>query len=171
MRTREADTDTPTTTTTRPLYVGTGYEAWRQPTHCATTSTGRGRRRWTAHTPRCPDFTRSAAGPRCCSVRWGSWCSPVGHRRDHCGPPVLGAHRAGAGSRAAVTSAVAPSLATPTPSAPVPAAPPPAYSSVTATASTVVAPPPPVMQPGEPQPKPGVRQRLRDLFPRLFPGQ
>ena len=47
---------------------------------------------------------------------------------------------------------------------------PPAYSSVTATASTVVAPPPPVMQPGEPQPKPGVRQRLHDLFPRLFPG-
>ena len=24
--TREADTDTPTTTTTRPLYVGTGYD-------------------------------------------------------------------------------------------------------------------------------------------------
>jgi hypothetical protein len=67
------------------------------------------------------------------------------------------------------TSAVAPSPAAPTPSAPPPATPP-AYSSVTATASTVVAPPP-ATAPGEPQQKPGVRQRLHDLFPRLFPGR
>ncbi|MFN8033292.1 MAG: hypothetical protein U0Q47_08335 [Mycobacterium sp.] len=70
------------------------------------------------------------------------------------------------------TSSVAPAPAmSSAPSvAPAPATPP-AYSTVTATASTVVvAPPaPPVVQPGAPEPKPGVRQRLHDLFPRLFP--
>ena len=63
------------------------------------------------------------------------------------------------------TSTVAFSPAMPAP----PAVAPPAYSSVTATASTMVAPPPQVAPPRASQPNPGVRQRLHDLFPRLFP--
>ncbi len=63
---------------------------------------------------------------------------------------------------AATTTAVAPS-----PSASVKPAPAPPFSSVTATASTLA--PPPVLRPGAPEPKPGVRERLHDLFPRLFP--
>jgi hypothetical protein len=50
-----------------------------------------------------------------------------------------------------------------------PALPPPTSWSVTATASTLATPPPP-MHPGAPKPEPDVRQRLHDLFPRLFPG-
>jgi hypothetical protein len=163
--TREADTDTPATTTTRPLYVGTGYDLG----FAADVD-----RPWSAavdsHHPALPDFTKERR-----------WTSAV---LSALGIVVLAAlviavitvaHQSSEPTeRAPVpappsTAAVAPSPAAPTTSAPAPSAPP-AYSSVTATASTVVAPPPPVIQPGEPQPKPGVRQRLHDLFPRLFPG-
>jgi len=168
--TREADADTPATTTTRPLYVGTGYDlgfaadALRddldEPWPAAVD----------AQSPALPDFTPER---RWTSVLLGALGIVV--LAALVIAVITVAHQSSESTGRAPapvppsTSAVAPSPAAPTTSAPVPATPP-AYSSVTATASTVVAPPPPVMQPGEPQPKPGVRQRLHDLFPRLFPG-
>ena len=166
--TREADADTPATTTTRPLYVGTGFDVG----FAADDSDVDGP--WSAavdaqHTA-LPDFTPER---RWTSVVLGALgivvlavlviaVITVAHQSSE---PT---ERAPAPAPPS-TSAVAPSPAAPTLSAPPPATPP-AYSSVTATASTVVAPAPPVMAPGEPQQKPGVRQRLHDLFPRLFPG-
>ena len=169
--TREADADTPATTTTRPLYVGTGYDPGFAADAVRDDVDGPWSAAVDAQNTALPDFTPER--------RW----TPV--VLGALGIVVLAAlviavitvaHRSSQPTEQAPapappsTSAVAPSPATPTPSAPLPVAPP-AYSSVTATASTVVTPPPPVMQPGEPQPKPGVRQRLRDLFPRLFPGR
>jgi len=168
--TREADADTPATTTTRPLYVGTGYDVGFAADAFRDDADGPWSAAVDAQNTALPDFTPERR-----------WTSVV---LGALGIVVLAAlviavitvaHRSSEPTEQAPapvppsTSAVAPSPATPTPSAPMPAAPP-AYSSVTATASTVVAPPPPAVQPGEPQPKPGVRQRLHDLFPRLFPG-
>jgi hypothetical protein len=168
--TREADADTPTTTTTRPLYVGTGYDVG-----FAADALGDVDEPWSAavdaQNTALPDFTPER--------RWTSVVLAA------LGIVVLAvlviavitvAHQSSQPTEQAPapapssTSAVAPSPAATTTSAPAPTTPP-TYSSVTATASTVVAPPPPAIQPAEPQPKPGVRQRLHDLFPRLFPGQ
>jgi hypothetical protein len=169
--TREADADTPATTTTRPLYVGTGYDLGFAADALRDDADGPWSEAVDAQNTALPDFTPQRR-----------WTSVV---LGALGMVVLAAvviaviavtHRSSQPTEQAPTpappstSAVASLPSAPTPSPPVPAAPP-AYSSITATASTVVPPPPPVMQPGEPQPKPGVRQRLRDLFPRLFPGR
>ena len=76
-----------------------------------------------------------------------------------------------------VTSKVAATttLAVPSPSAngpsttepPTAPAQPPPYDTVTATASSVVVAPPPAVV--APTPKPNLRERLHDLFPKLFP--
>lgn len=66
------------------------------------------------------------------------------------------------------TSVPATTTAVPSPSAGAPPASPsapPPLPSVTATASTMAIPPPPAA----PEPNPDVRQRLHDLFPRIFP--
>jgi len=170
--TREADADTPATTTTRPLYLGTGYgvgvaadedDALDGPWSAAVDGYSSAvpdftpQRRWTSALLGASGIAVLAALVNAVITVAHRSAEPTGHT-GHTPAPVPSS-----------TSAVAPSPAAPAPSAPMPATPP-AFSSVTATASTVLAPPPPVMQPGEPQPKPGVRQRLRDLFPRLFPG-
>ena len=156
--TREADADTPATTTTRPLYVGTGGdtdEPWSAGVD--------------AHNAELPDFTVER---RWTSVLLGALgivvlaglviaVITVSHLSSEPSAHTPAPTRP---STSEVASSVIPA---PSPS-PSPTSPP-AYSSVTATASTVVAPPP-VIQRGEPQPKPRVRQRLHDLFPRLFPG-
>ncbi|MCX2929823.1 hypothetical protein ORI20_06045 [Mycobacterium sp. CVI_P3] len=68
-----------------------------------------------------------------------------------------------AGSTAAVTTtAAAPSPATQSPTRA------PASWSATATAATEAAPPPVSLS--APKSEPSVRQRLHDMFPRLFPG-
>ena len=158
--TREADADTPGTTTTRPLYVGTGDdtdEPWSAGVD--------------AHNAEPPDFTVER---RWTSVLLGALgivvlaglviaVITVSHLSSEPSAHTPAPTRPST-SEVAYSVIPAPS---PSPS-PSPTSPP-AYSSVTATASTVVAPPP-VIQRGEPQPKPRVRQRLHDLFPRLFPG-
>jgi len=170
--TREADTDTPTTTTTRPLYVGTGYDVGFAADAFRDDVDGPWSAAVDAQNAALPDF---APERRWTSVLLGALGIVVLAALVIAVITVAHQSSEPAGRAPAQvppsTSAVAPSPVAPTTSAPVPATPP-AYSSVTATASTVVAPPPPppVMQPGEPQPKPGVRQRLHDLFPRLFPG-
>jgi cytoskeletal protein RodZ len=163
---READADTPATTTTRPLYVGTGYDLG-----IADDADGPWSAAVDAQNAALPDFSQER---RWTSVVLGALgivvlaalviaVITVAHQSSEPTEPVPA-------PAPTSTSAVVPSPAATTTSAPAPTTPP-TYSSVTATASTVVAPPPPVIQPGEPQPKPGVRQRLHDLFPRLFPGQ
>ena len=169
-----ARTDTPTTTTTRPLYVGTGYDVGFAADALRDDVDGPWSAAVDARNTALPDFTPERR-----------WTSPV---LGALGIAVLAAlviavltvaHQSSEPTERAPahvppsTSPVAPSPAAPSPAAPAPSTPvpvaPPAYSSATATASTVVAPPPPVVRPAEPQPKPGVRQRLHDLFPRLFP--
>lgn len=165
--------DTPTTATTRPLYVGTGHDV-----SAAVDALDEAERPWSSSVA-VPESELSDFTPerRWTSVLLGALGilalatlvvavigvanSSSGPAREAPPPPVP--------STAAVTT----TAATPSPSAaPRPsgaAAQPPAYSSVTATASTVVAPPPPAVQPDAPGPKPNVRQRLHDLFPRLLP--
>jgi hypothetical protein len=173
--TREADADTPATTTTRPLYIGTGYDVgfaadeaddvdrpWSAAVDAQNTALldFTPDRRWTS-------VLLGALGILVLAVLVAAVIT-VSHRSsepaEHAPAPVPPSTSAAASSPAMP----APSAAAPPPAAPAPTTPP-AYSSVTATASTVVAPPPPVVQPGPPQPKPGVRQRLHDLFPRMFP--
>lgn len=169
--TREDDTDTPTTTTTRPLYVGTGYDV-----DCAADALRDDvDRPWSAgvdgQNTALPDFTPER---RWTSVVLGALGIVV--LAALVIAVIIVAHQSSQPTERAPaplppsTSAVAPSPPSPAPSVPVPVAPP-AHSSATATASTVVPPPPPppAMRPAEPQPKSGVRQRLHDLFPRLFP--
>lgn len=166
--TREADADTPGTTTTRPLFVGTGYDVGFSDDVDGP---------WSAavdtHNTDLPDFTPErrwtsvVLGALAILVLAGLVIAVITMAHQSAEPTDLAPAPVSPS-----TSAVAPSPAATTTSPPAPTTPP-AYSSVTATASTVVAPPPPppVVRQGEPQPKPGVRQRLRDLFPQLFPNR
>ena len=170
--TREAGAETPATATTRPLYIG----AFPDPDLATDPILDDGDGPWSAsvavQSTALPDFTPER---RWTSVVLGALgilvlaalvavVITVAHRSSE------PAERAPAPVAPSTSVASSPAMSSAPPAAPVLTAPP-AYSSVTATASTVVvAPPaPPVVQPGAPQPNPGVRQRLHDLFPRLFP--
>lgn len=156
--TRELEADTPTTATTRPLYIGNlaGAPVDDDAPWSAAV----------AEETELPDFTRQPRWPSVLLAALGilvlaglvAAVITMSHRPsepvDVDPVPV---------PPSTSTSAVPPPPAAPTP------APAPAYSSVTATAATL-APPPPVLQPEPTEPKPGVRQRLHDMFPRLFPG-
>ncbi|WP_328353365.1 hypothetical protein OG976_21575 [Mycobacterium sp. NBC_00419] len=164
--TDQTTTDTPATATTRPLYVGTGNDVsaavdaldapWSSAVAVADTELPdfTPRRRWTS-------VVLGALGIMALAALVVAVITMAHQSTEPAGPAAVPAPPVTT-SAAATTTAVVPS-----PSAPADRAPPPAFASVTATASTLA--PPPAVRPGGPDPKPGVRERLHDLFPRLFP--
>jgi hypothetical protein len=158
--------DTPATATTRPLYLGTGHDISAaahaldadQPWSSSAVAESElpdftPQRRWTS-------VVLAAAG----IVALATLVVAVITMADRSSHPAEEAPPTPTSVVASTTAVSAPSPSPATPEAPPPVQ---TFSSVTATASTL-APPPPVI-PGATEPKPGVRQRLHDLFPRLFP--